>query len=89
MSNGNEEVQPLAQPALGATIAATTTIDAIFTSLWATRSADLAGTPVYTWSLNAPWTLTATFPATTQSGQAAVMLAHFEVRPVAPSTIGP
>jgi hypothetical protein len=94
MSNGEEtvqqsgeEVQPL-QPAPGSVIAATTTIDAIMTSLWATRSADLAATPTYTWVV--PGLLMATWPAAnTPQGQAAAMIARFEVRPVAPSTIAP
>jgi hypothetical protein len=82
-----EAVEPRV-PAAGSTIPATTTIDAIMTSLWATRSSDLAATPVYTWVV--PGLLTATWPAsTTQSGQSAQMIARFEVRPVAPSTIAP
>jgi len=90
MSNGNDPVVEPQTPAGGSTIAATATIDSIMTSLWPTRSADLAGTPVYTWAVAAPATLIASFPAgTTQSAQAVVMVARFEVRPVAPSTIGP
>jgi hypothetical protein len=75
---------------VGGTIAATTTIDAIMTSLWATRSADLAATPIYTWAANGPPTLTASWPAaTTDTGKVAMIIARFEVRPVAPSTIAP
>ena len=75
---------------VGGTIVATTTIDAIMTSLWATRSADLSATPVYTWAANSPPTLTASWPAAnTVQGQCAQIIARFEIRPVAPSTIAP
>jgi hypothetical protein len=87
MSNG---VETLAQPAPGSTIAATTTIDAILTSLWGVRSADLAGTPVYTWGVTNPGTLYATWPsATTPTGQCAQIIIRFEPHPQAPTTIGP
>jgi hypothetical protein len=85
--------EPAVTPAaitVGGTIAATTTIDAIMTSLWATRSADLAAVPVYTWAANGPPMLTASWPtATTDTGKVAQIIARFEVRPVAPSTIAP
>jgi hypothetical protein len=46
--------EPVAQPQAitpGTAIASTTTIDALFTALYATRSADItaAGTPTYSW----------------------------------------
>ena len=76
---------------VGGTIAATTTIDAIMTSLFPTRSADLAGTPVYTWISAGPPTLAATWPAaTTPQGQCVQLLARFEVHNILPSsTAGP
>ena len=75
---------------VGGTIVATTTIDAIMTSLWATRSADLSATPVYTWAANGPPVLTASWPAAnTVQGQCSQIIARFEIRPVAPSTIAP
>ena len=53
MSNGIEEqqeappeVEPLAAPAPGTAVAGTTTIDALFTTMFATRSGDL-GTATY------------------------------------------
>lgn len=90
MSNGNDpEVTPSAQPAPGSTIAATTTIDAIMTLLWGVRSADLAGTPVYTWGTTNPGTLYATWPtSTTDTGKCAQIICRFEVHPQAPTTIG-
>jgi hypothetical protein len=76
---------------VGAAVPAATTIDAIFTSLWATRSADLAATPTYTWVSASPWPILAgTWPAaTTPQGQACQLIARFEIRPVGPSTIAP
>jgi len=90
MSNGDPEVQPQAQPAPGSTIAATTTIDAILTSLWGVRSADLAGTPVYTWGTLNAGTLYATWPtSTTPTGQCAQIIIRFEPHPQSPTTISP
>ena len=92
MSNGGPppEVTPSAQPAPGSTIAATTTIDGIMTLLWGVRSADLAGTPVYTWGVTNPGTLYATWPtSTTDTGKCAQIIIRTEIHPQAPTTIGP
>jgi hypothetical protein len=90
----SEEVETLAEAptqqavTVGGTIVATTTIDAILTSILPTRSADLAATPVYTWaSAVAPWELHATWAAA--SGPAQLVAIRFEVRNVAPSSVGP
>lgn len=74
---------------VGGTIVATTTIDAIMTSLYPTRSADLSGTPVYTWVSNSPPLLSATWPAaTTDQGKCVQLLARFEVHNIFPSAAG-
>ena len=72
---------------VGSTIPASTTIDAIFTSLWATRSADLAATPIYTWAAASPPQLNATWAAATSP--AVMMVAKFEIRNVPPSSVAP
>jgi hypothetical protein len=86
MSNGAPEVQ--AAPAPGTAIAGTTTIDALFTTMYANRSADL-GTPTYRWGdAN---TIQALFTAGTSptAVNASMMTCRFEARPNAPSTITP
>jgi hypothetical protein len=85
----SDEVESLAIT-VGGTIAATTTIDAIMTSVFPTRTADLAGTPVYTWIGVGPPVLAATWPtATTDQGKCVQLLARFEVHSILPSTAGP
>jgi hypothetical protein len=85
----SDEVESLAIT-VGGTIAATTTIDAIMTSLFPTRTSDLAGTPVYTWIGNGPPVLAASWPAsTTPQGQCVQLLARFEVHSVLPAVAGP
>jgi hypothetical protein len=87
MSNG---VAPLAITP-GTAIPSTTTIDALFTSLFATRSADItaAGTPAYSWGKDnmiiAQWPsiqVAATGPANFSA-----MFCRFEARSVMGSQI--
>jgi hypothetical protein len=86
MSNGTTE--PQAAPAPGTAIVGTTTIDALFTTMYANRSADL-GTPTYRWSDER--TIQALFTAGTSptAVNASMMTCRFEARPNAPSTITP
>ena len=88
-SREGEVISPAAIT-VGGTIAATTTIDAIMTSLYPTRTSDLAATPTYTWIGNGPPVLAASWPAATTalSGPYVQILARFEVRNVAPSSVG-
>ena len=46
---GKEDVVPQAAPAPGTAVAGTTTIDALFTTMFATRSSDL-GAATYSWA---------------------------------------
>jgi hypothetical protein len=89
LSFGQQAVEPLAQPAPGTAIPSTTTIDALFTTLFATRSADL-GAASYAWS-SAPNTIVATFPAGTTSAalNGCALFAKLEARSVYPSSIRP
>jgi hypothetical protein len=84
----DEGVAPLAAPAPGTAIVGTTTIDALFTTMFATRSGDL-GAASYVWAT--PNSINATFPAgTTPSAvNASIMTCKFEARPNAPSAIAP
>jgi hypothetical protein len=86
MSNGTPEVQ--AAPAPGTAVVGTTTIDALFTTMFATRSGDL-GAASYVWAT--PNSIIGTFPAgTTPTAQnASMMICRFEARPNAPSAIAP
>jgi len=79
----------LAQPAAGTAIPGTTTIDALFTTLFATRSGDL-GAASYAWS-SAPNTIVATFPSgtTTSALNGCALFAKLEARSVYPSSIRP
>jgi hypothetical protein len=94
MSNGEQvtdqappEVEQQAAPAPGTAIVGTTTIDALFTTMYGTRTADL-GTPTYRWS---DWrTVQAIFPAnTTPTTNGCTMTATFEAHYNAPSSILP
>jgi hypothetical protein len=91
MSNGVGQQQApevQAAPAPGTAIVGTTTIDALFTTMYANRSADL-GTPTYRWGdAN---TIQALFTAGTSptAVNASMMTCRFEARPNAPSTITP
>jgi hypothetical protein len=78
------EVQ--AAPAPGTAIPGTTTIDALFTTLFATRSGDL-GTASYAWAT--PTSIVGTFPAgTTPSAvNGCALFARLEARPTYPSSI--
>jgi len=91
--NGEETIQQESPPApeqlaitVGTAVPGTTTIDALFTSLFATRSGDL-GAATYTWAT--PNAIVATFAAgTTPSAQlGSAMFCRFEARPVYPSSI--
>src|SRR5262245_31285825 len=102
MSNGTEQTETLAAaessdapPEIaptaitpGTAVAGTTTIDALFTSLFATRSGDL-GAATYTW--NTPNSIVATFAAGTTPSAAlgSAMFCRFEARPQYPSSIKP
>jgi hypothetical protein len=81
MSNGT----PLAITP-GTAVPGTTTIDALFTSLFATRSSDL-GAASYVWAT--PNSIVGTFPAGTTPTAAlgCALIARFEARPVYPSSI--
>jgi len=92
MSNGEQQppqegqqavVEPQAAPAPGTAIASTVTIDALFTTVYGTRSADLAATPTYSWATGNM--IIAQWPAVL-TGQPAIFC-RFEARPIAPSTI--
>jgi hypothetical protein len=78
----------MSAPAAGTAVVGTTTIDALFTTMFATRTTDL-GTPTYRWS--DPFTVQAIFPAaTSQSGiNGTIMTCRFEARAFVPSAIGP
>jgi hypothetical protein len=83
VSGQQDAVEPLVAPTPGTVIASTVTIDALFTSVFGTRSADLAATPIYSWSTGnsiiAQWPAVLTgFPA---------IFCRFEARQNAPSTI--
>ena len=71
---------------VGSAIVATTTLDAIFTACWATRSADLAATPVYTWAAISPPQINATWAAA--NNPSTMMVAKFEIRNSGPATSG-
>lgn len=77
------EVQPQAAPTPGTAIASTVTIDALFTSVFGTRSADLAATPTYSW--NTGNTIIAQWPGVANNYSA--IFCRFEPRQIAPSTI--
>lgn len=67
----------------GTSIPASTSIDSLFSVLFPTRSADLAGTPIYSWAdengtLIGSWPNQTNYPA---------MYARFEARPNAPSVL--
>jgi len=80
------EVAPLAAPAPGTAIPGSTTIDALFTTLFATRSGDL-GAASYVWAT--PTSIIGTFPAgtTPTAVNACALIARFEARPAYPSSI--
>jgi len=88
MSNGTDQPQAPEQLAItvGTAVPGTTTIDALFTSLFATRSGDL-GSASYVWAT--PNSIVGTFPSgTTPSAQlGSALIARFEARPVYPSSI--
>jgi hypothetical protein len=83
----SDEITPLAQPAAGTAIPGTTTIDSLFTTLFATRSGDL-GAASYAWS-SAPNTIIGTFPAGTTNSAllGCALFAKLEARAVFPSNI--
>jgi hypothetical protein len=96
MSNGEGQQQaPVVEPQAitpGTAIASTTTIDALFTALYATRSADIvaAGTPIYSWAKDnmiiAQWPTIQTSP--TLPGNYSAMFCTFNARGVLGSSIG-
>jgi len=84
MSNGQPPaVEVQAAPTPGTVIAATVTIDALFTTVFGVRSADLAATPIYSWAKENM--IIAQWPAVT-TGYPAIFC-RFEARSNAPSTI--
>lgn len=85
-----ERPEQLAAPAPGTVIPAATTIDAIFTTVYATRSADIAATPTYTWA--GPFSILANWPTLTTPQNTlnnSQMMCRFESRQMAPTTISP
>lgn len=82
-------ISVLTAPVPGTAIPAATTIDAIFTAVFGTRSADLvsAGTPTYSWGTNNQ--ILATWPALTSNNliNNSAMFATFIARAMAPSSI--
>lgn len=78
---------PFTAPVPGTVIPAATTIDAIFTAVFGTRSSDLAATPTYSWAT--PNQIIAQWPAVISGGiiNNSAMFATFNVRQMAPSTI--
>lgn len=87
-STWNELPQGQAAPPPGTAVVGTTTIDALFTTMFATRSGDL-GTATYAWAT--PTSIIGTFPAgTTPTAQnATAMFVRFEARPNQPSVLAP
>ena len=91
MSDEQPSVEPLAIT-VGAAIPAATTIDALFSALFATRSADItaAGVPTYSWGANnqiiAQWPALQTV-TTPQTPNYSAMFARFEARAVSGSQI--
>ena len=83
-----EEVSPQAAPAPGTAVAGTTTIDALFTTMFATRSGDL-GAATYVWAT--PTAIIGTFPAGTSSTavNGSRMYCRFEAGAPYPSSIRP
>src|SRR5215475_677681 len=77
-----------AAPAPGTAIVGTTTIDALFTTCFGTRSAD-CGTPTYRWA--DAFTIQALFTAGTSPTalNASMITCRFEARPNTPTTITP
>jgi len=86
------EVTPLAAPAPGTAVVGTTTIDALFTTAFGTRSAD-CGTPTYRWGatdIGKP-AIQALFTAgtTPTALNGSMMTCTFEARAFAPTSIAP
>ena len=78
-----DQIEPLAAPTPGTVIASTVTIDALFTSVYGTRSADLAATPIYSW--NTGNSITAQWPSVTDNYSA--IFCKFEARSLKGSSI--
>jgi hypothetical protein len=83
-----DEVTPQAAPAPGTAVAGTTTIDALFTTMFATRSGDL-GAATYVWAT--PNAIIGTFPAgtTPTAVNGSRMYCRFEAGAPYPSSIRP
>jgi len=77
----------MSQPAQGTAIAASTTIDALCTTLFATRTSDL-GSATYVWGVNGTNTIVASFPASTTPNSPCLIYIGFQPRQVWPSAIG-
>lgn len=86
MANGT--VEPLTAPVPGTAIPAATTIDAIFTAVYGTRSSDLSAQPTYSWGTNNQ--IIAQWPGVLSNniGNNSAMFATFIARSMAPSSIG-
>ena len=81
-----DTVTPLAAPAPGTAIPASTTIDALCTTLFATRSGDL-GAPTYAWGVTGT-SIIATFTAgTTPSAVQCQIWIAFNPKEVWPSIL--
>jgi hypothetical protein len=82
----NETVAPLAAPAPGTAIPSTTTIDALCTTLFATRSSDL-GAASYAWGITGT-SIIGTFPAgTSPSATQCEIIIAFNPKQVWPSIL--
>ena len=83
-----DAISPQAAPAPGTAVAGTTTIDALFTTMFATRSGDL-GAATYVWAT--PTAIIGTFPAGTSSTavNGSRMYCRFEAGAPYPSSIRP
>lgn len=76
----------MAQPAQGTVIPAATTIDALCTTLFATRSGDL-GSATYVWGVNGTNSIVASFPASTSPNSPCLIYINLQPREVWPSII--
>jgi len=76
----------MAQPAQGTVIAASTTIDALCTTLFATRSGDL-GSASYVWGVNGTNSIVASIPSTANANSPAMIYIVFQPREVWPQIL--
>jgi hypothetical protein len=81
-----EQVSPLAAPAAGTAIPGSTTIDALCTTLFATRSGDL-GAATYAWGVTGTSIIGSFTAGTTPSAQQCQIVIAFGPRQVWPSIL--